>query len=527
MGEYTIMRRTLLLVIFGLLSCYTAFSAKISAPATDTFHEGEYLGALWHMKAYYKGLANFPILVHGGMDYIPSLIAEQVFGDNAVIVGTRIILLILTAIMYFLFLDISNHLTKRENGSWFWTTVVVSIFYYFTPPLNSSVVDVAYFPVRDIFLFLTIWGFIRTVTTTNRLNAFLFLVVSSMSTAFSFFWCYNRGVMAVAFFTVVILGLCINRRRFGRFIFSTGTALSCLALLDISDFFGSIKENIFNISYWIVNETDINKGPATLKTLPGYLGFLMLCFLAFAAFYTLYRAKHKISRDNEDLFIVIASLVVVQLLLIKTNYHGGGSLYAFNSGWPSILVLFYLGSRLLSIRINTSIFALEYTYPSPHSETVRLNKAYKLSVAALAVFMVLASPSLFLYTRFLKKLILPTPDSQLVSGDVLAMREILADKNNGCYFNWTNDGVIALIAKSKYCTDYSYVHYASTNHEQNMLNQLKIASPQAIVYDSKTGSVELDQIHMSNRFPLVNQYILENYAGKIKVGTYLVVIKSP
>ena len=59
-----------------------------------------------------------------------------------------------------------------------------------------------------------------------------------------------------------------------------------------------------------------------------------------------------------------------------------------------------------------------------------------------------------------------------------------------------------------------------------MLNQLKVASPNLIVYDSKNGSVELDNIYMSSRFPLVDKYIRENYRNKISVGTYTIVTKN-
>ena len=413
-----IFKQKLHLLLFFLLSCYTAFSSYINAPVTDTFHEGEYLGSLWHMKAYYNGLARFPLLVHGGMDYIPSVIAEYIFGPNAVIVGTRIMLLIISSIYYFLFLDICHLLIKEQNRNWIWTTALVILFYYFAPHLNSSVIDVAYFPIRDVFLFLTIWCFMRSVKT-KGLKASIFSVIGSVSTAFAFFWCYNRGVMTIAFFAFVMFGLYIKNRCFVSIILSVGSALLCLALLDAAMIFGTFKENSLNIIYWLTNEAKINTGPSALKDLPGYLGFIVLTIFALSTFFTLWRARHKIKNDNINLFVVTASLGIIQLLLIKINYHGGGSLYAFNSGWPSIFVLFYLGSRLLRVSIKTSISALENTEFFPCSEIRGSIRLFKLSVKAFLVFMVIASPSIFYYSRFVKKLIVPCPDKQLVSIDML------------------------------------------------------------------------------------------------------------
>jgi hypothetical protein len=525
MNKFPLSHKIPHLLLFALLSCCTAFSAQVGAPVTDTFHEGEYLGFLWHMKAYYQGLARFPLLVHGGMDYMPSVIAAHLFGDNVVIVGTRIILLIISAVMYFLFLDICNLMSGRGKVNLFWMMVSVLIFYYFTPPLNSNVVDVTYFPVREIFLFLTIWGHIRHATTTNRLSAFLFLAVSSVSTIVALFWCYNRGMMAVAFFAVAMVGF-VSKRDFARIIIAASSALLCLGLLEASKIFGSIKENIHNISYWVVNEAEINKSPVTLKTLPGYLGVLLLSIFAIATFLTVYRAKKTIGRDEEGLLSVIIGLMLVQLLLIKTSYHGVGAMYAFYSAWPSILVMLYIGSVLLTIRINAPILLIEKFDLSMPLETVQFISAYKLSAISLVVFLIFASPKLFIYTRFAKKLISPNKDVELISDDMLKLKDVFYKNKIDCYFNWTNDGVIALVTKCKYCTDYSYVHYASCKNEQNMLYQLKAASPEAIVYDSKSGSVELDQIRMSQRFPSVNKYIQENYQGRTKVGTYLLAIKG-
>ena len=43
------------------------------------------------MLAFYNNSIEFPLLIHGAMDYIPSIAASGIYGDNPVIVGTRAI----------------------------------------------------------------------------------------------------------------------------------------------------------------------------------------------------------------------------------------------------------------------------------------------------------------------------------------------------------------------------------------------------------------------------------------------------
>jgi hypothetical protein len=56
-----------------------------------------------------------------------------------------------------------------------------------------------------------------------------------------------------------------------------------------------------------------------------------------------------------------------------------------------------------------------------------------------------------------------------------------------------------------------------------MLEQLRRSPPQTILLNSNVPGVNVGGKYMAERFPLVHQYIKENYQHSWQVGEYLVV----
>ena len=73
------------LVCFIFLICNVLISTNLSESLGDAgtiYHEGELVGNYWHMLGYYRGTEKFPLLIHGAMDYWPSIAAANVFGEK-------------------------------------------------------------------------------------------------------------------------------------------------------------------------------------------------------------------------------------------------------------------------------------------------------------------------------------------------------------------------------------------------------------------------------------------------------------
>lgn len=122
-----------------------------------------------------------------------------------------------------------------------------------------------------------------------------------------------------------------------------------------------------------------------------------------------------------------------------------------------------------------------------------------------------------------KALLTKKADTEIVPAAAVEVERRLAGPEISCYFNWTNDGTLALLSGKPFCTDYSHVHYSSTHDEARMLEQLRHTSPRTIVLNSNAPGVNVGGKYMAERFPLVYQYIKANYPHSLQIGEYRII----
>ena len=87
----------------------------------------------------------------------------------------------------------------------------------------------------------------------------------------------------------------------------------------------------------------------------------------------------------------------------------------------------------------------------------------------------------------------------------------IKNSNSKCVFDLSNNGIINGLINLPSCTKYTYLVYADKRHEENIINQLKINSPEVIVYSTTYWSYSIDGKSMKERFKSLDSYILENY----------------
>ncbi|MDI1269847.1 MAG: hypothetical protein PSV40_12195 [Polaromonas sp.] len=452
------------IVLFCLVSAVIAFSTSLTSTVIDTFHEGEYLGFLWHMRAYYNGIGEFPLLIHGAVDYIPSIIASLIYGDERIIVGTRQIGSILLWLGWVLFLDLGHTIIPKSSRKVFWTAALVLVFVALTPKLGSDYLTMqgAIVGARDFFLVVTIWAVARYIDAASKSARFLFLWIASFAAMTSIFWCYDRGLMAVAFFGICVLGCFLTKRTVEGWFLVFSSALSLL-LIEYSNIFGSITSNIDNIIYWIKYGEDLWSYPLKEQLIPYIGGGIMVLFSVVVISIAFLQ---KFDRGQERYLII--GLIVVQLLLLKTTMNRPGGSRTLAAIWPPILLMFHYGAALFPVsnfdwrkylKSNTSIS--HYVY---------------FASFALLFFATTNVQTLYIvglkYGSFFKNMIMPHKDFELVSADMNQLADQLRKSNVSCFVGWTSEGVIALMANKRFCTKYTYAAYISPKEELNFLTQL-------------------------------------------------------
>lgn len=289
-------------LVFCIVAGIFAFSTNLTSVIVDNFHEGEYLGFLWHMHAYYNNLAEFPLLIHGAVDYLPSVIASLIYGDERIIVGTRQIGSIILLIEWVLFLDLGYTLIPDSNQKKYWALFLVAVFVALLPPLGSVylVMQGAIVGTRDFFLIVAMWAFAKYLSAASKSGSSFFLWLTSFGVAASIFWCYDRGLMAVSFFCIIASGCFFTKRKAAAWFLLFNLMLS-LFLIDFYNVVGSMLSNIQNIKYWVTYGTELWSYPFEKQFLPYMGGLIMILFSISAIAVAYLNKKHNREEVGGDI----------------------------------------------------------------------------------------------------------------------------------------------------------------------------------------------------------------------------------
>lgn len=514
-------------VIYFIVTGLLAFSTRLSFLIPDSnnlFHEGEYTGLLWNMREYYEGVLAFPLIIHGAMDYIPAIISLFLHGSENIIVGTRGINTIITWICWIIFLDLCYTFVSKNSNRLFYSLVSFCILFLLTPSLHQAAITVqqAFIGTRDLFLLATTLCFAKYWFELSHEKNSLLLIGGGVFATASLFWSYDRGLIALAFFTINFLGLIYQKKYLDTLYSLIGVLLTSI-VISKTNIFGSFQDNFVNIYYWIKNAAEVfgtgtiynSSGLTDISMIITTFSLLLFCLASIIMLF----AKNS-PFDKNHVFIMIG-MIAIQILLLKTVLNRPGMPRTSWAIWPSILfLLYYLSNEFsngLNIKINISNLNKKINFKS---------KIYILMACFIIFVMNGSSFNIINYGSFAKNIIKPKLDSMIVSSDVMKLSKYLANSSDRCIFGWVNEGIISMLTKKSFCTKYQYAIYVSNNEEEKFLQDLKNNSPKNIVFDnSESFTMNLDDKKMSQRLPRINQYIKDNYKNSITIGTYIVVSK--
>lgn len=529
-------------IMIVIIAGFFAFSTNITVKVDDNFHEGEYLGLVWHMIDYYRGNTPFPVLIHGAMDYLPVLAAKYIYGDDCLIIGTRLINTIIAFLVWILFLDLCRMTVNIASGG-----PIVHVFYligftFLVPRLYSDalVIQQNFLSVRDFFLILTAWSLFRIYNNIiGEKSIILFIFICCLAVSIGLYWHYSRGIIGALMFFIFLLVFIVNRYYLPIWV-SVFSIIICFLALEIWGKVGPLSSNLENIFYWIKNSQEI-WGTTILSNMHTTLIF---CFyliftisMAILTYISVFLGKKD---DDRYLYSLIISLVIAQVVLLKSASNRFVP-NLFWPIWPSFLILLYLVPNIFPyfnkdktteiIKFNSilEIYSLIIAEVKKIMLYNPLNKFKKISrflffVGFFSVFLAfMASSNCIRYISFFKNAIFPHKDKILVS------KEISSVVNNmdeiPCFFAWTNEGIIALMLKKPFCSRFTYSVYASRSHQEELIASLKQNNPKLILTGSASVSVEFDDRPMSKRLPNVSNFLEKNYKFQSQIGDYIISTK--
>lgn len=506
-------------LIFSIITGLVALSTKITNPILDSnylFHEGEYVGLLWNMRSYYNGEVHFPLLIHGAMDYLPSIFASFIYGDDYIIVGTRGINTIISWLCWVIFFDLCYSITTKKSSHFSWFLLITTIFILISPRLNEFALNIqqSFLGPRDIFIIISIWCFYRIIEEKSLICERIFLIIGTSSVVFAMFWSYDRGILALAFLAMIFIGMIKNKETLNILLLVI-TVTFGLFILDYSNIVGPLSENINNIFYWVKNSKEVF-GLGFFEV--GVYNLITTILVLFFCFSTIIFSFLNISTETKKSFFVVIGLIAIQILLLKTIINRPGLPRLLWAIWPSILLLLYFGSQRILINFTLPNFSVA-------KPTFIACKLFVLPFLFL-IFMVNSTISPFWYGSFIKNIFKPKPDVEIVSTEIIDLNRFMNQFPEKCFFGWVNEGVIALMSKKRFCTEYPYATYVSKSEEIKLLQQLKSDSPNSIVFEITGNSLaNIDGRSMRSRLPIVDEFIQENYQRRHQIGRYLVVSK--
>lgn len=486
------LKKLTIFIVFFIWPFTLALNTDINTAVTDGFHEGEYLSSAMSMHRYYTGAAEFPVLVHGAMDYIPSTLARIISGDEHVIAVTRLINTLIVALCWALWLNTLRLIMPPETPyKHIFIAFFLVSFWWMCQAANANPVDKqqAFLGVRDLFLILSIYFTCKWFSSQRLLPLFF----AAACSAASLYWSYDRGIMAA----VWIAALAASQAKAPALVATLALGyVASAAAISISGACGGFLENLYNVFYWLKHTSEVWGMPKEMKLLAFPYTKKILFFvipIMVASTYILVS-----TRKNKSIFTpLLLGLMSIQLILLVKLYSLPGAPTRFYFAWPSILLLIIVGPRLPPLPRKL------------HREApLRSQLIQHFALAFAAIFTLYAS---FPPASTLGSILAPSTNASLVPALHFGTDK-LSEHSPSCIFQWSNEGFFSLLAKSPPCTKYPYAVYISKTKELEVLAELRNSPPPLIIYDSPFWSMAIYGNHMRDRLPLIDAFIQENYA---------------
>lgn len=499
---------------------------QLTIPITDPFHFGEFVASATHYSVSER-LDFHPLQIHGLNDIIPALLAESIWGDNHHFLPTLTFYKLLNFMSYGLLISAFLLIGTKSAGQ---ILMLISILL-----VGDTMVS-----YRDTVLLLSINFFlIIQKYEDNHKWIYPLQILFGVVVAFSLFWSFDRGVAGIIALGIATL-VAANRNK--KYIVSVIVfLLSIAAFSNVSELFSTTKyienliHNISQSSQWSYGFT---LNTASLILFAVYVNAFSIAQLVLS---------FKLIKSNSRALELAIISIILSVFLLKIGINRADLSHMFMTLWAPLLLLHVILRHIqilprvpsiVTIQLIIATLAFFYVLIIPDFGLVPVVAAivaailliyllltvkllnYKLisvSFILLAVFPFLKDSAEFLLQIskgnhiWITKLKSPPANIELsTDGVVWASSRILRDKNP-CLFDLSNNGIINALAKLPSCTKFTYPVYATQEHENELIEQLKNSRVNSVVYSTTFWSYRIDGRSMATRLPELDKYVLNTF----------------
>jgi hypothetical protein len=501
--------------VLALMAMFTVLvHARLTSDfqgSIDMFHQGEFFGNYWHMLGYFHGREAFPVLIHGAMDYWPSLVGGWLYGHGTVIFGTRLIVVLVTLSSWGVFVLTGIDIAGRQDRNHLGSLAFVALFCLTLPFSELTVTSIEESPVglRDLFLILQL-GFLARfylAKERNRLHLSLVFFLWPLTLC----WSYDRGVAATLACLALLAWFAIRRQR-ANLIVSLSAWLVSAAVFELIKPAGSIAENVSNILYWAGASGEVC-GTSLGWGKPGLLGALPLLFVAafFAWLLDVVRRSGRAVVPGGLLVFVVAA----ELVLLKSAYNRPGLHRGLMAVWPLVFPLLWA--------MKPPVVATWQGGGARGDSGVWASRLAGLAVGSLLAAVLLYSVPRVRLVALEESIQSPPSDLSFARSELAGIAGVLGGGH--CSLNMVNQGVFTLLSRTCHCTRFPYLLYATRAMQPSLIARLRVSDVKAILIESHDWSSNVDGRSMQSRFPELYAFLAREYPCRLVVGSYVIVSK--
>lgn len=508
-------------LIFLLLSIPVfLLTFRASLILDDPFHYGEYFASLiGYLRA--ETFEELPFTIHGALDFFPAYFIKDILMIENHFIYTKLLFHILHFISSFLLIFIANMLLKSDRHR---------ILLLFSVALIAPVI-VSH---RDLFLLTSVLLFLVTINQKGTYKSRIFLeILFGLFVGLGVFWSFDRGIATAVSLGIAILYLLYKEKTHIASLFSFFFTIGYISIL--TDVF-PIEYYYANVKFLMDTSSNWSYGLAlSAVALSLYSIFLNILIISIFSYY-IFNIKI-FSNKNISLFI---AFLIFSIFMIKMGINRADTSHvAFTLLFPLLMLImisndkpevnkkikmlflaFMLLSFLLSLKLLfypfALISALAFFIFSPNlfsDKYINTKNIFIGSITISLVFVLLTSYKAYSNNKYnwIELLSKNPANNEYVEDSMKWVSSEIKNSNSKCVFDLSNNGIINGLINLPSCTKYTYLVYADKRHEENIINQLKINSPEVIVYSTTYWSYSIDGKSMKERFKSLDSYILENY----------------
>ena len=508
---------------FFIIQIFFFLSNDFNLNKIDIFHEGQALSGGLNFKLKDQLWEGSFITTSIFVDVISANLSWKLFGIQS-ISSYRYFIEILNLITAF---SIIIFIFKLTNGSNLNKNLKTFIFIFFSFFI-ISLIDNNTFSYRELplFIFLIIVYEIIKLKKFNLIHLFFLGFIPILG----ILWSLDRGIFIIAGYIPFIFILLINRR------FIEILIIFLIAISSIIIFFIIIGDKEFFLfisnSIDILKSADLHNGiihPTPFSNEDGSAratkNFLLMIITGIILINYIFKEKRNLNR-NLIIFLSIFYFISLIFYKIGVTRSDGGHLKQ-GASLCSIILIYLL------------IYNLIYFLTNKFNLTEKKNSLFKsLNVIIFLIFILLNIPENFFknistYKKRLTEYNLMRDDFYLTDKERSLINQLRELTNyEKCFQVFSYETAITYYLNKPSCTKFHHIFNLGPKKNQFLfIEQLKKTKPKFILIGGnyeKIGNMKgRNNIELSakDRFPYINQFIIENYKIFKEIDKWKILIK--